>query len=374
MSLSALFKPLELGPVTLKNRVFLSPLTRGRSVPTTIPNDLNREYYKQRSNAGLIVTEGTLIVQQGTEWPNAPGLWNKEHVAGWKKITEQVHAEGSVIYAQLWHVGRVAHPDMPEQIAAGRPVYAPSAIAAKGGKYKLPDPRYVTPTAVDDPETLIADYKHAAINAKEAGFDGVELHGANGYLVHQFLDYSSNIRTDKWGGSVENRARFGLETLKALIEVFGSDRVAIKLSPGAGFNDMGMPLQDTLDTYSYFITEADKLKLSYICLARYTVAMDPTGRGTPHDVVESYRHLIKHPKAFFNNEFTPEEAAALVESGKADGIFFGRPFIPHPDLAKRIESGKPLDNQIDWTRLYGTGKDEATEAKGYTDYPAATYA
>ncbi|KAJ7600217.1 hypothetical protein C8J56DRAFT_909719 [Mycena floridula] len=374
--MSALIKPVQLGPVTLKNRVFLSALTRSRSVPTNIPNDLNREYYKQRSNAGLIVTEGTLIAQQGTEWPNAPGIWNKEQVAGWKKITDQVHAEGSVIYVQLWHVGRVAHPDMPEQIAAGRPVYAPSAIAAKGGEFRqLPgSPGYVTPTAVDDPTTLIADFKQAAINAKAAGFDGVELHGANGYLVHQFLDSTSNNRTDKWGGSIENRSRFGLETLKVLIEVFGSDRVAIKLSPSGGYNDMGMPLQETLDTFSYFITEADKLKLSYICLARPFAMLDPTGRGTAHDVVESYRHLIKHAKAFYGADFTPEEAAALVESGKADGVFFGRLFIPHPDLAKRIESGKPLNNQIDWTRLYGTGKDEATEAKGYTDYPAATYA
>ncbi|KAJ7582090.1 hypothetical protein C8J56DRAFT_1015703 [Mycena floridula] len=373
--MSALIKPLQLGPVTLKNRVFLSPMTRSRSVPTNIPNDLNREYYKQRSNAGLIVTEGTLIVQQGTEWPNAPGIWNKEQVAGWKKITEQVHAEGSVIYVQLWHVGRAAHPDMPEQIAAGRPVYAPSAIAAKGGKFRqLPgEPGYVTPTAVDDPTTLIADFKKAAINAKEAGFDGVELHGANGFLVHQFLASTSNTRTDKWGGSIENRARFGLETLKALIEVFGSDRVAIKLSPSGGYNDMGMPLQETLDTFSYFITEADKLKLSYICLARPSAMFKSTSREPAPDPVESYRHLIKHAKAFFNTDFTPEEAAALVESGKADGVFFGKPFINHPDLAKRIEFGKLLDNPTDYTTFYGTGKDEATEAKGYTDYPAASY-
>ncbi|KAJ7580244.1 hypothetical protein C8J56DRAFT_896829 [Mycena floridula] len=371
-----LIKPLELGPLTLKNRVFLSAMTRNRSVPTNVPNDLNREYYKQRSNAGLILSEGNLIIQQGTEWPYAPGIWNKEQIAGWKKITDQVHAEGSVIYTQLWHFGRTAHPDMPEQIAAGRPVYAPSAIAAKGGKFRqLPGaPGYVTPTAIDDPETLIADYKQAAINAQEAGFDGVELHAANGYLVHEFLDSTSNIRTDKWGGSIENRSRFGLEILKTLIEVWGPGRVGVKLSPAGGYNDMGMPLQETLDTFSYFITEADKLKLSYICLARPSPHFDPTGRGTPHDVVESYRHLIKHAKVFVNVNFTVEEATALVESGKADGVFFGRAFINHPDLAKRIEFGKPLDNPIDYTTFYGTGKDEAAEIKGYTDYPAATYA
>ncbi|KAJ7580052.1 hypothetical protein C8J56DRAFT_957488 [Mycena floridula] len=373
--MSALIKPLQLGSITLKNRIFLSALTRSRSVPTNVPNNLNREYYKQRSNAGLIVTEGTLIVQQGTEWPNAPGIWNKEQIAAWKKITDQVHAEGSFIYVQLWHLGRVSHPDMPEQIAAGTPVYGPSAIAAKGGKFRqLPgQPGYVTPTAIDDPEIFIAQFKQAAINAKEAGFDGVE-HGANGYLIHQFLDSTSNLRTDKWGGSVENRARFGLETLKALIEVWGADRVAVKLTPAGGYNDMGMPLQETLDTFQYFVSEADKLKLSYICIGRHFEMLDPKGRGTPHDAVESYRHLIKNAKAFFNTGYTPEEAEALIASGKADGVFFGRLFINHPDLAKRIEFGKPLDNPLDGATLYGSGKDEAAEAKGYTDYPAATYA
>ncbi|KAJ7582303.1 hypothetical protein C8J56DRAFT_1005980 [Mycena floridula] len=299
--MSVLTKPLQLGPITLKNRIFFSPLTCNRSVPTNVPNDLNREYYKQRSNAGLIVTEATLIVQQGTEWPNAPGIWNKDQIAGWKKITDQVHGRG------ITHIfGRASHPDMPEQMAAGTP----------GGKFRqLPgQPGYVTPTAIDDPETLIAQYKQAAINAKEAGFDGVE-HGANGFLVHQFLDSTLNLRTDKWGGSIGNRARFGLETLKSLIEVWGADRVAVKLTPAGGYNDMGMPLQETLDTLQYFISEADKLKLSYICIGRHFEMFNPKGRGTPHDV---------NTKAFFNTGFTPEEAEALIVSGKADGIFFGK--------------------------------------------------
>ncbi|KAJ7590033.1 hypothetical protein C8J56DRAFT_1004091 [Mycena floridula] len=373
--MSALIKPLELGSITLKNRVFVSAMTRSRSVPTNVPNDLNLEYYKQRSSAGLIVTEGTLIVQQGTEWPNAPGIWNKEQIAGWKKITDQVHVEGSVIYVQLWHLGRISHPEMPEQIAAGTPVYGPSAIAAKGGKFRqLPgEPGYVTPTAVEDPKILIAQFKQAAINAKAAGFDGVELHGAGGYLIHQFLDSSSNQRTDKWGGSIENRARFGLETLKALVEVWGPGRVGVKLRPADGYNDTGMPLQETLDTFKYFITEADKLTLAYVYIGRRSPLGDP-GRSAAHDVVESYRHCIKHAKAFFGTGFTPEEAAALVESGKADGVFFGRPWISNPDFAKRIQFGKPLSNApLDFTTLYVNGKDEAAQAKGYTDYPAATY-
>ncbi|KAG6836940.1 hypothetical protein H0H93_000830 [Arthromyces matolae] len=240
-SVQALFTPLKVGSVTLRNRIAMSALTRNRA-PATIPSDAMTEYYAQRADggAGLITTEGVLITRQGTEWPFAPGLWSKEQVSGWKPIVDIVHAKGAAIYAQLWHVGRVAHPDAPEQKLAGTPVYAPSAISARGGKFRhIPGvPSYVTPTAVEDPSIIIAQFKQAAINAKEAGFDGVELHGANGYIVHQFLDNTANRRTDKWGGSVENRARFGLETLKVLIEVFG-ENVALKVSPAGGYNDVG---------------------------------------------------------------------------------------------------------------------------------------
>ncbi|KAJ7589675.1 hypothetical protein C8J56DRAFT_826910, partial [Mycena floridula] len=369
-----LLEPITLGPVTLKNRTFMSAMTRSRSVPTNIPNDLNVEYYRQRSGAGLIVTEGTLVAQQGSQWPNAPGIWNKEQVTAWKKVTEAVHAEGSVIYVQLWHLGRASHPDMPEQVASGTPVYAPSAIAAQGGKFRqLPgEPGYVTPTEIENPEILIGLFKAAAINAKEAGFDGVE-HGASGYLIHQFLDSTSNVRTDKWGGSVENRSRFGLEVLKTLVEVWGPGKVALKLSPTGGYNDVGMPLKETLETFKYFISEADKLDLSYILLVRHSYYADPNNRGTPHDVYDSYRHLVKNSKAFFNCEFTVEEAEEWVQKGKADGIFFGRHFLSHPDLVKRLQHGKPLDNPLDYATLYGYGGDEASEVKGYTDYPAADY-
>jgi 2,4-dienoyl-CoA reductase-like NADH-dependent reductase (Old Yellow Enzyme family) len=220
-----------------------------------------KEYYVQRvlGGAGLIVTEGILITRQGTELQYAPGLWDSEHVTGWKKIVDAVHEAGGKIYAQLWHVGRVAHhSDAPEQKLAGVPVYAPSAISARGGKFRfLPGvPGYVTPTAVEDPWTIVEQYKKAAINAKEAGFDGVEIHGANGYLVTQFLDNTAN---HQWGGSVENRSRFGLEVLKAVKEVFGRN-ISIKLSPAGGYNDVGMPLAETVETYGYFITEAEKAR------------------------------------------------------------------------------------------------------------------
>ncbi|KAJ8077586.1 hypothetical protein AAF712_009067 [Marasmius tenuissimus] len=243
-SVAPLFQPLQIGPLNLRNRIVMSALTRSRSIGEgLVPNEVNVEYYKQRAAGGaaLIVSEGTLVSRQGTEWPHVPGIWTEEQVQGWKKVTDAVHAEGSLIFAQIWHVGRVAHPDAPEQKKAGYPVYAPSAVSARGGKFRfLPgEPGYTTPTEIDDPSKLVEQFKLGAKNAKAAGFDGVEVHGANGYLVHQFLDSTVNKRTDKWGGSVENRARFALEVVKAAIEVWGPNRVAIKLSPTGGYNDMG---------------------------------------------------------------------------------------------------------------------------------------
>ncbi|KAJ7780329.1 flavoprotein NADH-dependent oxidoreductase [Mycena maculata] len=298
--MSALFTPFKVGSVTIPNRIGMSALTRNRS-SKTVPNQIMKQHYDQRvvGGAALIVTEGTLITRQGTEWPDAPGIWNQEQVEGWKKITDSVHVHdtGSKIYSQIWHLGRTSHPDAPEQIAAGVPVYAPSAVSARGGKFRHIDgePGYVTPTEIADPTVIIAQFKQAAVNAKKAGFDGVELHGANGYLVHQFLDSTSNKRIDKWGGSVENRARFALETLKALIEVYGPD-VAIKLSPAGGYNDMGMPLQETLDTFGYLLREINKLGLAYVTLLRYNAWLDPEfdgkKRGTSHDVVDSYSPFL----------------------------------------------------------------------------------
>ncbi|KAE9400819.1 FMN-linked oxidoreductase [Gymnopus androsaceus JB14] len=373
LATAPLSEPLRLGSLTLRNRVFMAALTRNRSVPTN--------YYQQRAkSAGLIISEGVLITPQGTEWPHAPGIWSREQIAGWKKITDAVHKEGSFIFAQLWHLGRVSHPDAPEQIASGVPVYAPSAIAARGGNFRfLPgEPGYVTPTAIDDPTTLLDLFEQAAINAKNAGFDGVELHGANGYLIQQFLDSTSNKRTDSWGGSVANRARFGLLALQRLIRVFGKDRVGIKLNPTGGYNDMGMPLEETIETYSYFISRADKLGIAYIDLVRYVDMLDPVidgaKRGTPHDILATYGSLIKHAQVFSNGGFTGEEAAATVKAGQASGIFFGIPWITHPDLAQRLQLGRPLDNEIDFTTLYGKYyAPEAEQRKGYVDYPAADY-
>ncbi|KAJ7138182.1 flavoprotein NADH-dependent oxidoreductase [Mycena epipterygia] len=371
--MSALFTPLVLGNTTIANRIGMSALTRNRSTET-IPNEIMLKYYVQRAagGAGLIVSEGTLITRQGTEWPEAPGIWNKSQIVGWKKITDAVHEAGSKIYCQV--LGRVSHPDAPQQITAGVPVYAPSAIAARGGKFRFiaGSPGYVEPTEIPDPTVLIAQFKEAAINAKEAGFDGVELHGANGYLVHQFLDSTSNHRTDKWGGSPENRARFALETLKALIEVWGPN-VALKISPAGGYNYMGMPLQDTIETFGYLLRQANQLGLSYVALVRYSAWLDPEfdgkKRGTPHDVVETFSPFLSQTPIFVNCGVTPAEAEELVGSGKAAGVFFGMNWVTHPDVGSRIKDGKVLDNAPDFAHLYGA--EGVDPALGYVDYKAA---
>lgn len=386
--LTPLLEPLKLGPSLMKNRIIMGPLTRSRAVPTNVPNDVMLEYYVQRAKggAGLIISEGTLITQQGTEWENAPGIWNQQHIDGWKKITEAVHREGAVMFCQLWHVGRLSHPDAPEQKASGNPVYGPSAIAARGypGKFRFlhGKPGYVTPTAIEDPKDLVELYRQGAINAKAAGFDGVELHGAHGYLIHQFLDSTSNKRTDSYGGSIENRARFGLEALAAAVDVWGPGRVAIKMSPTGGGNDMGMPLKETLETFTHFIQQADKLNLAYFCLLRYIeffdVKIDGAWRATVHDVLSTYRPFINSAALLISGDVSPEEGASLVASGQVDAAIFGRPWICQPDVGKRIAHGIALESKIDMKHLYLQhldGSDAVDEVirRGYTDYPAATY-
>jgi 2,4-dienoyl-CoA reductase-like NADH-dependent reductase (Old Yellow Enzyme family) len=222
-------------------------------------------------------------------------------------------------------------------------------------------------------------YRNGAVNAKEAGFDGVELHGGFGYLIHQFLDSTSNQRTDSYGGSVANRARFALEALEGAVDVFGPKRVAIKLVPGGGGNDVGMPLNETIETFGYLLREAEKLDLAYFCFLRYSDDFDAVVEGklraTKHDVLATYHPFIKTTPIFLNGNVEPEEAASLVASGRIDAAAFGRLWIAHPDLAKRIEHGKPLDGQIDYSNVYGQGPNSSEEAlrKGYVDYPDAFY-
>ncbi|KAJ7453232.1 hypothetical protein FB451DRAFT_1282072 [Mycena latifolia] len=375
--MSALFTPLELGSTTIRNRIGMSALTRDRSTDT-VPNELMKKYYVQRTlgGAGLIVSEGTLVTRYGMEMQNVPGIWDKAQVAGWRKITDAVHEAGGKMFCQLSHPGRASHPDAPQQIKAGVPVYGPSAVVARGGKFRfIPDaPGFATPTEIPDPAAFVALFKAAAVNAKEAGFDGVELHGTNGYLVEQFLDSTANQRTDQWGGSPENRARFALEVLKALVDVWGPN-VALKISPAGGPTDVGMPLDETIATFGYLLREADTLGLAYVTLMRYSTLMDPEydgkKRATPHDVLATYAPFLPSTPTFVNCGVTPAEAEELVGSGAVAGVFFGFPWVTHPDVARRIEAGKPLDNVPDFEHLYG-GESSDLEV-GYLDYKAAVY-
>ncbi|KAJ6539884.1 hypothetical protein DFH09DRAFT_991500 [Mycena vulgaris] len=375
--MSALFKPLKLGSITIQNRIGMSPMSRNRATTGSVPTEVMQKYYAQRAagGAGLIIAEGTLITRYGLEMEYAPGIWDKTQVTGWKKITDAVHEAGSKIYVQV--PGRASHSEAPEQIAAGVPVYGPSAIAARDmAKFRfIPgNPGYGTPTEIPDPAVIVAQFKAAAINAKEAGFDGVELHGTNGFLVEQFLDSTANQRTDKWGGSPENRARFALEVLKEMVDVWGPN-IGFKISPSGGINDIGMPMQETIDTFGYLLREVDKLGLAYVTFMRYSPLMDTEydgkKRATPHDVVATFSPFLRNTDIFVNCGVTPAEAEELVSSGKASGVFFGFSWVTHPDLARRIKEGKPLDNAPDFAHLYGAaGVDPSL---GYIDYPEATY-
>ncbi|KAF5320026.1 hypothetical protein D9758_017722 [Tetrapyrgos nigripes] len=262
---------------------------------------------------------------------NMGGIWSEAQVQGWKKVTDAVHEEGAYIYAQLWHPARVAHSDAPGQIASGEPLYAPSAVQIRPGgisKFRdLPEqPGPTMPVEIKDPKKFIELYRQAALNAKKAGFDGIEVHGGGGFLIHEFLDNTVNKRTDEWGGSAENRAKFGLEVIKAVSGVFEPGRVGVKLQPVGGYNDVGMPLEDTLETFGYFLTEADKLGLAYVQVLRYHESTDEfrdgKGRGLKHDTVQTYKPFLKKTNFFANQGYTASEAADHINSGKVDGVFF----------------------------------------------------
>ncbi|KAF8217552.1 hypothetical protein K438DRAFT_1557823 [Mycena galopus ATCC 62051] len=376
---TALFAPLDVGDITIANRIGMSAMTRNRADAGRVPSYAMKKYYLQRAlgGAGIIVTEATLISPQESLYDRAPGIWSTDQVAGWRKITNVVHLAGSKIYCQLWHGTILLRHESGFILGQRAPVYGSSPIPAQGFDF-LPATgmfKTGTPTEIPDPAVFVQLFKNAAENAKLAGFDGVELLAANGFLVHQFLDSTSNIRTEKWGGSCENRARFGLEVLKSLVEVFGSN-VSLKVNPAGGCNDLGMPLDDAVETFSYFLSEADKLKLSYITLSRCIPELDPIieakKRGTPHDLVATYGKVIKNAKTFVVGGVTPEEAEELVKTGKVDGVFFGMSWVTHPDLAKRIQHGRTLDNTVVMAQLYDTANVDPCGI-GYTEYPAVTY-
>lgn len=348
--MTSLFDPLQAGAFKLKNRVVLAPLTRCRASAGRVPNDLMRQYYGQRASAGLIISEATSVTPHGVGYPDTPGIWSDDQVAGWKKITDAVHAAGGTILLQLWHVGRISDP---LYLDGALPV-APSAIAAKGHVSLLrPKKEFVTPRALELSEIpgVIADYRRGAENAKRAGFDGVEIHGANGYLLDQFLQDSTNRRTDAYGGSIENRARLMLEVVDACIDVWGAKRVGLHLAPRGDAHDMG----DTNPraTFGYVASEVGKRRIAFICTRE-------------HEGPDSISPEIK--KLFGgiligNENYTKETAEAAINAGKADAIAFGKLFIANPDLPERFKVGASL-NTPDPASFYGGNQ------RGYTDYPA----
>ena len=346
--MSILQQPIRVGAWDLPNRVIMAPLTRCRSSEGRVPNQMMAEYYVQRASAGLILSEATSVTPQGVGYPDTPGIWSDEQVAGWKLVTDAVHAAGGRILLQLWHVGRVSDP----VYLNGELPVAPSAIAPAGHVSLIrPMKEFVTPRALELSEipAIIEAYRKGAENAKAAGFDGVEVHGANGYLLDQFLQDSTNKRTDEYGGPIENRARLMLEVTDAVISVWGADRVGMHLAPRADSHDMGD--SDRAATFGYVAKELGKRGIAFIC-AREAQGPDSIGP----ELKEIFGGVY-----IANEKFTRESADAIIESGAADAVAFGIPFIANPDLPERLAKNAPL-NQPDPSTFYGKGP------VGYTDY------
>ncbi|KAJ3398134.1 hypothetical protein HDU80_009229 [Chytriomyces hyalinus] len=359
-----LASPIQLGSLTLKNRAVMASLTRNRASPGGVPTDLMALYYSQRCSAGLILSEGTFVEEIGGAWLNVPGLYTPAQIKGWKKVTAAVHENNSLILAQLWHLGRVAHPHHQ----AGRPNVGPSAVKAEGGKFRLlaDSPGYVTPAPIEDPSEYVEIYRKAARAAKEAGFDGVELHAGTGYLPHQFIEARSNKRTDKWGGSVENRARFVLEIIKACVAEWGdSKRVGIKLTPAGGYNDMGDSDDDARKQYTYLIQELDKLDIGYIQFSQGF----PTAGFNSLVPLDEFRPLVKNALVFNNGGLTGDIAEDQLKGkgvvgGPIHAAVFGREYIANHNLLHVLQTGGEVKN-ADPALYYDTADDLSL---GYTDY------
>jgi 2,4-dienoyl-CoA reductase-like NADH-dependent reductase (Old Yellow Enzyme family) len=348
--MSSLLDPLVIGDLRLPNRVIMAPLTRQRAVEGRAPNALMAEYYRQRASAGLILSEATSVDPMGVGYVSTPGIWSQEQVRGWKLVTHAVHEAGGRIFLQLWHVGRVSDPSL----LGGKLPLAPSAIAPAGHVSGVrPQRLYATPRALDTGEIpgVIAAYRRGAENAQAAGFDGVEIHGANGYLLDQFLQDSSNHRTDDYGGSIENRARLMLEVVDAAVSVWGAGRVGLHLAPRGIAHSMGD--SNPLATFSHVAREAGRRKIAFVCARE---ALGP-GRIGPQ---------LK--KAFggpfvANDKFTHQTAEQVLAAGEADAVAFGVLFIANPDLPRRFAENTAL-NTPDQSTFYSSGP------TGYTDYPS----
>lgn len=352
-----IFSPYTLGPLQMKNRAVMAPLTRSRAEAGNLPSSMAAEYYSQRAGAGLIVTEATQAGAGGQGYIATPGIYSPEQVAAWRKVTDAVHQKGGLIFVQLWHVGRISHPDFRN----GELPVAPSAIAPRGvqtytaeGLKDIPAPR---PLGRNEIAAIIEEFRSAASNAKAAGFDGVEVHGANGYLLDQFLEDSTNQRTDEYGGSVENRARLLFQVIEAVAGVWGGDRVGVRLSPGGTFNDMCD--SHPAETFGYVAKRLATMNLAYLHL------IEPSATPGEHplpDLSARFFRSLYPGTLIVAGGYTFERATAAVKAGLADLVAFGQPFLANPDLVERFRRGAAL-NTPDPATYYGGG------AEGYTDYP-----
>jgi N-ethylmaleimide reductase len=353
-----LFNPVQVGRYSLPNRIVMAPLTRNRASAGNIPTLLNAKYYEQRASAGLMITEATQVSPQGVGYPNTPGIHSAEQVQGWKLVTQAVHAKGGRIFLQLWHVGRISHPSL--QLNGALPV-APSAIAPKGEAmtYEGMQP-FVIPRAleIDEIPGIIEQYRQGAKNALEASFDGVEIHAANGYLLDQFLRDGTNHRADRYGGSVENRSRLLMEVTEAVVGVWGSDRVGVRLSPSGTFNDMSDSYPHV--TFTKVIDQLNSFNLAYLHLREFDGA-DIRHGGTP--IPTSYFRPVYKGTLMVNTGYTLETGNQAIADGNADLVAYGVPYISNPDLVERFRTGAPL-TPPDPSTFYGGSE------RGYTDYPA----
>jgi N-ethylmaleimide reductase len=357
MTTSRLLEPFKLGPITLPNRFAMAPLTRNRAVEGFVPSPLAIEYYGQRASAGLLISEATQVSQQGQGYQDTPGIYSKEQIAGWRKVTDRVHAKGGHIFLQLWHVGRISHTSL--QPNGGAPV-APSAIRANGKTFvggtfaDVSEPRALELSEIP---AIIDSFRQGAANAIVAGFDGVEIHGANGYLLDQFARDGTNKRTDAYGGGIENRAKLMLEVAKAVVAEVGAERTGIRISPVTPANDVSDSNPQAL--FDYIVDHLNALKLVYIHVIEGAT-------GGARDIAPfDYRSLRNRFKGAYiaNNGYDFELADKVLSANEADLIAFGKPFISNPDLVERFRRGATL-NAFDKATFYGGG------AKGYTDYPA----
>ena len=341
--------PLILGDLHLKNRIIMAPLTRCRATDDRVPTPMMAEYYAQRASSGLIISEATVISEEANGYRNTPGLFTDAQVQGWKKVTEAVHAQEGLIVAQLWHVGRVSDPEL---LNGETPVSASAVQQAGHVSLLRPKRGYVVPRPLEIAEikNIVEQYKNAAIRAKDAGFDGVELHAANGYLIDQFLQSKTNLREDEYGGSVENRTRLLLEVVDALIEVWGAGRVGVHLAPRGDEHDMGD--DNPKETFGYVAEELGKRQIAFIFTREYLA----------EDSISAYLKERSGVPYIANMRLDAETAKELLASGKADAVSFGKAYIANPDLYQRLMSNAPL-NELNTTTMYGFGPE------GYTDYP-----